>query len=234
MELISKYRKKPERKVIFRPAVAADSPQIAELFHIASDGVADYVWSKHAEPGQSLLEVGSRRYARRATQFSYENCVVGQWNGEVIAMMHSFPISANPVPETAPEPDPVLRPYSELEISGSFYISGMAVAPKHQGNGLGTRMLAIANSQAREEGALPLSLLAFEENEGAVRLYRAHGFRAVDQRKVVPHPFIRRGGNVLLMAKESKLTGDDQPRAGAGQPLKLNQSQGGCTGPWNI
>jgi ribosomal protein S18 acetylase RimI-like enzyme len=42
-------------------------------------------------------------------------------------------------------------------------------------------------------------LLVFEQNEGAVELYRRNGFRVVDRAPVVPHESIRYTGEVLLM-----------------------------------
>ena len=63
-------------------------------------------------------------------------------------------------------------------------------------------MLAIARDQARERSFNALSLLVFEQNTGAVRLYERQGFREVDRAPVVPHLLIHHTGDVLLMAAE--------------------------------
>ena len=97
------------------------------------------------------------------------------------------------------EVDPVLKPYSELEQPGSFYICGMALFPENRGNGLGTRMLELARQQAYQRGFDELSLIVFEQNAGAKRLYERYGFREVDRRPVVPHELIRYTGDALLM-----------------------------------
>ena len=47
-----------------------------------------------------------------------------------------------------------------------------------------------------------VSLLVFEANDGAVRLYRRHGFREVDRRTLVPHPLIHCTGDVLLFVTD--------------------------------
>lgn len=56
----------------FRPATREDSRKIAELFGIASGGVAKYVWSTLATeyPGLAPIEIGARRYAREEGAFS--------------------------------------------------------------------------------------------------------------------------------------------------------------------
>ncbi|MFQ5761318.1 MAG: GNAT family N-acetyltransferase [Acidiferrobacterales bacterium] len=94
--------------------------------------------------------------------------------------------------------DRVLAPYS-LEAPGSWYICAMALFPEFRGQGLGTKLLAIARSQAQDRGFNELSLLAFEQNTGAVRFYERNGFKTVDRTTVVPHELIQYTGDVLLM-----------------------------------
>jgi ribosomal protein S18 acetylase RimI-like enzyme len=195
----------------FRPATRADSHRIAELFRICSGGVADYVWSTMADeyPGLSLTEIGARRYAREDIPFSYRNCVVAEVGGEVVGMLVAFPIAvpapdarrdaAAPAEGRAPDRPDVLAPYGELEVPGSYYVCGMAVLLEHRNRGLGTRLLAIARAEARARGMETLSLLAFEQNQGAVRLYERNGFVVVDRRPVVPHELIHYTGDALLM-----------------------------------
>jgi ribosomal protein S18 acetylase RimI-like enzyme len=48
-------------------------------------------------------------------------------------------------------------------------------------------------------GARELSLLCFESNAGARRLYEREGFRVTGRRPIVPHPMIHAAGDVLLM-----------------------------------
>jgi GNAT superfamily N-acetyltransferase len=185
-----------------RPARKSDSSIIAELFEIASDGVASYVWSTlQAEyPDRPLLEIGRRRYEREGTPFSYQNCLMAEHAGEVRGMMHAFPIDAPTDPSPGEQPvDPVLKPYSELEAPGSLYIAGVAVLPGFRRQGLGARFLEAARERAQGLGLPELSLLCFAGNTGARRLYERTGFVVVDWRPVVPHPMIRHTGDVLLM-----------------------------------
>ncbi len=186
----------------FRRARVEDCAEIAALYSISSDGVADYIWRKLAGPGEDPLEVGERRYAREDTVFSYKNCVVAEHNGEVIGMLVAFPMETEPDPGEPEEEDPVLAPYGELERPGSYYVCGMALLPEHRGRGLGARMLGLAREEARRRGLAEMSLIVFEQNTGAKRLYERRGFREVARRPVVPHELIRYTGNALLMVAE--------------------------------
>jgi ribosomal protein S18 acetylase RimI-like enzyme len=186
--------------LVLRAARLEDCRRIAELFEISSDGIADYVWSRlqREYPGLSLLEIGERRYARENTAYSYQNCVVAERAGEVLGMLHSFLIEpADGPPEAI---DPVLRPYAELEVPGSLYISGLAILPGERGRGIGTRLLRIARRRAQELGSAELSLICFAANAGARRLYEREGFKVIDRRQIVPRPMIHATGEALLMS----------------------------------
>ena len=78
--------------ITIRQATPEDCARISRLFMIASDGIAEYIWSRVEAPGLSLLEIGERRYARRGTAFSYQNCLVAEKDGAVVGMVHSFPM----------------------------------------------------------------------------------------------------------------------------------------------
>jgi ribosomal protein S18 acetylase RimI-like enzyme len=95
--------------------------------------------------------------------------------------------------------DPVLRPYAELEIPGSLYISGVAVLASHRNRGIGSQLLERERERARRLGAPSLSALVFAGNTGSLRLLDRHGFEIVDRRPVVPHPLIEYTGEVLLL-----------------------------------
>jgi ribosomal protein S18 acetylase RimI-like enzyme len=186
--------------VTFRAATAEDSRSIAELFRISSDGVVDYVWMTLTSeyPGLEPVEIGAVRYAGEEGNFSYTNCVLAEREGEVIGQLCTYPVVAGA--EEPDEPlDPILEPYAMLEVPGTLYISSLALFDGFRGMGLGTEMISIARDQARERGFDALSLLVFEQNTGAVKLYEREGFHEVDRAAVVPHPLINHTGDVILM-----------------------------------
>lgn len=197
------------REAKIRPARREDSGAIAELFLIASDGLAAYIWSQLAEAGETPLETGRRRYAREDAAFSYRNCLVAEEDSRVVAMLHSFPMpprdtgpEASANDNAAPTVDPVLRPYAELEDPGSLYVSGLAVFSEHRGRGLGRRLMEEARRRAEALGQPRLSLICFEANQGALQLYRRLGFVAVDRRPLVPHPTLHyTEGDALLLVR---------------------------------
>ena len=188
----------------FRIATPADARTIAELVAIASDGVAVIEWQHEAEghPGRTALDVGERLYARDEGDYSYRNCVVAEQHGEIMGMLLAYPMRARDG-ESAPAPpydgSDVFAPYKYLETPETWYICGLALIPSFRGHGLGTRLLDVARRQAREHGYDRLSLVVFEQNRGAVRLYLRERFEVFDRAPVVPHPLIPYTGDALLM-----------------------------------
>lgn len=188
-----------EAQYSIRPARKSDCRRIAELYRISSDGVADYIWTKMGRPGEDILDVGHRRYEREGTPFSYENCKMVELEGKVVGMLVAFPME---VDEIRQETDPILVPYSMLEEDRSYYICGIAVEEGHRGKGIGTALLDEAERTCRQIGFEKLSLIVFEENVNARRLYERAGYVERRRHHVVPHPLIHYRGYALLMVKE--------------------------------
>lgn len=190
-----------EAKYTIRPAQMSDCHRIAELYRISSDGVADYMWAKLAQPGENVLEVGRRRYEREGTPFSYQNCRMVELAGSVVGMSVAFPME---IDQDYVENDPILVPYSILEEDHSYYVCGMAIDAEHRRKGIGSTLLAEAERTCRELGFRKLSLIVFEQNVDARRLYERSGYLEVRRHPVDPHPLIHYTGAALLMVKSLK------------------------------
>lgn len=188
-------------EVEFRPAHKIECRKIAELFSIASDGVSDYIWSNYAEKGEDILDVGRKRYENTDSVFSYTNCTISEYKNEIIGMMTAFPMSVEPKRDFS-DTDPVLLPYEKLEEDNSYYICGVAVFEMFRGKGVGKAFMDLAEIKAREQGFSKLSLIVFEENTGAKRLYDRLGYVEVSRERIVPHPLIKHKGDALLMVKK--------------------------------
>jgi len=187
-----------EGAVYYQPG-PEDSRQIAELYQMAAGGVADYMWSGMAEAGETVLDVGARRFARRGEDYSFQNCLVAAREGAIIGMIHAYPMRAATNP--GEDFDPVLRPYAELERVPSLYIAGIAMYPGYRGQGIGETLLGAFGMYHSGDDLNEHSLIAFEQNAGSVRLYERLGYEIVDRRPIVPHELIQYAGDALLMVR---------------------------------
>lgn len=194
----------PEARVAgttIRPAVREDCRAIAALFAMGSEGLAEYLWSAIAEPGENPIEAGARRCLRTGVTFSFENCLIADRAGTAIGLLHL--VAMDEAPSGPAEPiEPALRPFFALRDVGSLYISALIVDPRYRGCGLGTRLLDRAEQQARVLRLPRLSLVVLQHNERAMRFYRRAGFREVDRRELAPHPAVPHWtGDAVLLAK---------------------------------
>jgi len=189
-----------------RTATRDDGRDIAKLIAISSDGVAEIEWHEQAEIEHcDPLDIGEQTYQNPQGDYSFNNTTILEINGEVAGMLLAFGMpgteSRNPENRPAADDENVFSPYIYLEEPNSWYVCGVALYPQHRGHGLGTRLMDLANEQAKENGFSILSLVAFEQNKGAVKLYDKLGYTVVDQAQVVPHPLIHYDGNALLMIR---------------------------------
>ena len=189
----------------YRPAQAGDSRFIAEMIDISSDGIALIEWAEAAQAAgdRSALDIGAASYASEEGDYSYRNCILAELSGRKAGMLLSFPMHArSPAEAVSPPPfngSDVFAPYKYLEAPDTWYICGIAVTPECRGRGIGKRLMQIARELALDHGYGQLSLVVFEENTVAVRLYRNLGYEVVKRAPVVPHPLIRCSGDALLM-----------------------------------
>lgn len=94
----------------------------------------------------------------------------------------------------------ILGPWVTLESAAHVAeVSGLAVAPERQGEGIGARLLVAAIERSRRESVRRLVLRVLSTNPGAVRLYERHGFEVEGAHR---EAFLLEGAYVddLLMA----------------------------------
>lgn len=184
-----------------RWAQKEEARDIARLFLISSDGLAAYIWSRIGDSSGSLEDIGTARYARTGTAFSFENCLVVTESDNVIGMAHAFEMPEDDPPTR--EEDPILRPYAELEDPGSLYLSGLAVVETRRGSGVGSQLMDHVETLARANGLPRVSLICFERNVSALNFYRRRGYREIARRPLVPHPSLHYAdGDALLLARD--------------------------------
>jgi len=185
--------------ITYRPAVKQDARRIAELYSLASDGISDYIWSKQARPGDNLLDIGQKRYERRNTAFSYENCLVAEVEGgNVVAVLLAYEMQED---FDYVEDDPVLKPFWLLEEPNSFNIAGLAVEASWRRRGIARILMQMAEEKCREKKMPALSLIVLEGNTIAHGFYQRLGYREVMRKPIVPHPLIHYTGDALLLVK---------------------------------
>lgn len=84
---------------------------------------------------------------------------------------------------TATEPGRVITGYAGININGeNADVMTIAVAPQHQGNGLGSVLLTRLHQEANARGAGAMLLEVRADNRAALVLYGRHGYERIATR----------------------------------------------------
>jgi putative acetyltransferase len=96
----------------------------------------------------------------------------------------------------------VLRDQHPMKAEQMGWLA-LSVAPGRRGQGHGTTLLRAAIEVARERLKLPVLLLhVWGQNEGAMRLYRAHGFEECGRKpSVIRHPTAGKVDEITMMRR---------------------------------
>lgn len=187
-----------------RPAQKNDARALAKLIDIAGEGIPHWLWSGLCAADQSPLDIGEARAQRLDGGFSYTNAIVAAQPDDILGMALSYPITEAPDDDPGDLPAPI-APFIELEAQsvGTWFVNALAVFPGHRGLGIGASLLAADEDRALAQGFNAMSIQAFEQNHGAVRLYRRLGYREQARSPVRLHPCQPYyTGSVLLLIKD--------------------------------
>jgi ribosomal protein S18 acetylase RimI-like enzyme len=186
-----------------RKATPEDAELLVDLIEYASEGLAPYIWSKMAEPGESVRDVGLRRARREEGAFSYRNAFVLEKEGDAAAALIGYALPEEPEPIDYDSLPALFVPPQELEnlVPGTWYVNVLAAYPQFRGQGCGKALLDFAEGLAREAGCAGLSIIVSDANPGARRLYERQGCREIARRVMEKEDWENEGQHWVLLGK---------------------------------
>jgi ribosomal protein S18 acetylase RimI-like enzyme len=191
-----------ELKAPLRLANDADARELADLVNYAGEGLPYYIWTGLAEDGQDPWKVGRVRQAEKAQEGQI--VVVDLGNGAV-ASLTGYKIGADPV-EIGEDFPALFRPLQELENQAlqSWYVNVLASYPDFRGQGLGSRLLDVADEIARAENLHRMSVIVASDNIGARRLYERKGYNEFATAPCVKEGWKTKTEDWVLLVKSIK------------------------------
>lgn len=186
-----------------RAATLEDAPALAELINFAGDGMPLYLWKEMARDGEDPWDVGRRRARREQGGFSYRSAVVAESSRSVAACLIGYPLTAAEPIDYAATPA-MFVPMLELEALAprTWYVNVLAVYPALRGQGLGGRLLEVAEERTRDAGLAGLSIIVSDANTGARRLYERKGYSERARRPMVKEGWRNDGREWVLLTKD--------------------------------
>lgn len=164
------------------PAQKSDYLQVAPLIVQAMEDLA--MKFTQSSDLQKALPVFEYFFQQKGNQYSYENTLVFEENGEIIGSITGYDGSKldelrNPFLEhLLNEFEFAQIPEDETE-AGEFYLDTISVSKNHQGKGIGRKLIEAMIQHAQEKEFDKVGLLVDVENPSAKKLYERIGFQFV-------------------------------------------------------
>lgn len=167
----------PHQPLLIRNATPDDAHAIAPLLLLAmEDIVYRFIGESDWQKGHEfMLHFVSRKH----NQYSWQNCIVVEEDGKVIAAVNLYD-GAKLCQLRQPVLDHLKTRYSRVIVpedetgAGEIYIDTLGVVQEKQGCGIGTRLLQYLIDEYCQ--IQTLGILADEDNPSAARLYMRLGF----------------------------------------------------------
>lgn len=183
----------------FRQAEPDDIMGILPLAISTVPGFVETLWSRLAGKGEAPDAFGRRV---QNAFIDEGNTIVADVDGQIAAMLVSFPIANKPNPFVQ-EIDEMLAPVTKLysKVPGVWYIHGIATSSEFQGHGLSSTLMVLAEERARAANIFEICLLVVDTNVNAIQFYRKRGYTVT-----ASEPFVGCGADTeatqwLLMNK---------------------------------
>ena len=181
-------------QLIERPARPDDALAAINLIYLPMGRLADYLFGN--DNSEKAKEALRKLFVREQNRFSYRFADVIELDGEVVALLLSYPaatLNDLAIP-TGKEMAEVLGAAGMARMikrsagfmrhkecqSDEYYVFTVAVSPDHQNNGVGKQLLAMAQRKAIEAQLGRISLGVTLNNHAAVRVYSRIGFEIAE------------------------------------------------------
>lgn len=194
--------------IAIRPATKADASEVALLVNVATHGGIGMGWAhdKRAKGTYDPIEVGRLDMLDESDGLNWRNASIAESDGEVVGLLLGYPEPEimPPMPEDLPN---FLVPIVELEwlSAGHWFISMLAVHTPWRGQGIGAKLLDLAETKRAEAGSRGLTLIAEDANVRARQLYEREGFAVSATRPMRKLPDgTTPGKDWLLMVKDQQ------------------------------
>ncbi|WP_181366365.1 GNAT family N-acetyltransferase [Albidovulum aquaemixtae] len=182
-----------------RPVRPEDGDILLELIDIASHGFVMHLFGGATPPGQDVSEFTRSRIRSEDSGLSHTKSWVAEVDGEIAGYLaiDTVPLDPGPIPEDEPA---MFRALTELEreAPGTGLINLLSTLPEMRGRGVGSALLHFSE---RNRGPNGMCLTVSDENVGAQRLYRRHGYRVAGRRPIVKGNWDTPAEEWLLMVK---------------------------------
>ncbi len=182
-----------------RKATQSDVQILRRVFIAAGEGIAEHIWARSLEDGQSLDDLIDERMRAKITD-PQNTFWVAEVDGTPAGGILSYNIDRE---EPLQGLSPLVRSLVAFENDavGSHYVNALAVFDGFRRMGVGSALLAQAAKDAKAAGNRPLTLGVNDANAAARATYAANGFTFEGAYPILKEDWDGPGKDWLLLRK---------------------------------
>lgn len=170
--------------MIIRKANQEDANPITNYLLLAMEAIVyEFIGQKDPITAREFLH---HFVKQEANQYSYQNCLVVEDEGEIVAAVNIYDgskLKQLRAPIAQYIKTQFLKDFNPTDETqeGEFYIDTLGVHPNQQGKGIGAKLLRHVINYYVYENKQAVGLLVDEDNLNAQRLYLKLGFEPVGE-----------------------------------------------------
>ncbi len=196
-------------KVIYRKGRKEDSPHIARLDNIASDGAIEFLFHDLI-PGMSPVQIVASNLENDRYPHSYRSAIIAEYQETIIGMSLSFPGKYHEITKEMKRFFPRdrinhFKDFFSAPVKDSYFLDAICVKEDSRSKGIGSTLIEQTKIKAVKEGYDSLCLLVFKDNAKAQRVYKRNGFEVIDRINLAAHELMPHDGGCLLMKANIKV-----------------------------
>lgn len=178
---------------MIRKAKQADTKAISPLLYNALHEVAETLTGGTTE--NEVLEGLEYWFTKKQNRLSYENCFVEERDGNAVGVIVTYHGS-----EATKLDAPIVKRLRKMKQDSSiilekeaeedeYYIDTLSVSSTYGGQGIGSKLIHAAETDAQKKGHKKVSLLVNLENKRAFSLYKKLGYKQDNIIMLVGEPY---------------------------------------------
>lgn len=190
-------------EVIYREGKKEDCLRIAELDNIASDGAIEFLFHDLI-PNMTPVQIVASNLENDRYPHSYRSVIVAEYNKTIIGMSLSFPGKYHKITNEMRSFFPRdrlnhFKYFFSAPVEDSYYLDAFCVDDIYRRKGIGSKLIDLTKTKARNEGYKSISLLVFADNVIAQNVYKKNGFKVIKTIELNPHKLMPHEGGCVLM-----------------------------------
>lgn len=194
-------------KISYRMGKPDDAYQIAELLHVASGGISDFLLNDIL-PNCDLIDLITLGVTDKAATISFSKTLIAETNKQILAILNFYPAEDHKIPDIMRSFIPAdrithIEPLFSKSVPDSLYLHALAAKPKAEHiakNSVGRCLFLKAVDYAKSVGVNKLSAHVWLNNDRVLEVALKLGFEVYHRISFPYHPLLAHRNEMLLLS----------------------------------